>query len=324
MKKFEYLQPTTLKEAADELLKESSSIPYSGGTDALGLLKDYIVEPEKVINLKNIKGMDEVSYKAGKGLEIGALVKIAEVAKHKTIKEKYAILSDAAELIASPQLRNMGTVGGNLCQRPRCYYFRGDFDCLRKGGDMCYAVNGQNKYHCIVGGGPCYIVYPSDLAVALLALNAKVEITSPQGVKQLPIAEFYVLPEKDYHHENVLKQGELVTKIIVPELTSGTKSKYIKFMERNVWDFAVVSVGAVVVPNGSSLKSGRIAFGGVAPAPWEIKELNSKLTGLQISDDSLDKLTSNLFSDAAPLEKNGYKVPLSRNLVKRILKELAA
>ena len=282
---FEYLQPKTLEEAGTMLKKaKGKAIPYSGGTDALSLLKEEIITPEEVINLKNIPSK-----------------------------------------IASPQLRNMGTVGGNLTQRPRCWYFRKkDIVCLRKDGSYCYAVDGENKYHCVIGGGPCYIIHPSDTAVALLALDASVNIFSGKESRTVPLSEFFVLPDVDVLNETILKPGEIVSEIIVPELPQGTKSGYYKFMERDVWDFAVVSVAAVLNKNGSSIKNGKITYGGVAPIPWLDKSINSMLKGLQLDYSSLDKAVSQILIDAEPLEQNRYKIPLARNITKNLIQRLTS
>ena len=231
---------------------------------------------DNFVNLKTIPQLDTIVYKKGVGLTIGSLVKISDVAESKIIKEKYSVLAEAAREIASPQLRNMGTVGGNICQRPRCWYYREDFDCLRKGGGECFAYDGENKYHCIIGGGPCYIVHPSDLAVALTALDAKVKIFSGESSRILPLSEFFVLPQDDYLFENILKNGEIVTEIIIPDMPENTKSKYIKIKERATWDFAIVSIAAVLSVNSEKINSGKIAFGGVAPIPWTEEKVNTR------------------------------------------------
>jgi xanthine dehydrogenase YagS FAD-binding subunit len=320
---FDYLQPKTLAEASSLLQKaKGNAIPYSGGTDALSLLKEDIITPYQVINLKNIPNLTAISYENGKGLKIGALVTITDIAENKLIAEKYAVLSEAANVIASPQLRNVGTLGGNLNQRPRCWYFRKDFDCIRKGGSICYAVDGENKYHCITGGGPCYIVHPSDMAVALLALDASLNIFSGKKPRTIPISEFFVLPDVNHLKENVLEPGEIVTEVIIPELPGNTRSGYYKFMERDVWDFAVVSAAAVLTKKGNSIEDGKIVYGGVAPAPWLDKNLNKKLKGLQLDDDSIEKAVSQILSDADPLEQNEYKIPLARNITRNMIKKL--
>lgn len=325
MIEFDYLQPKTLEEASSLLQKaKGKAIPYSGGTDALSLLKEEIISPEEVINLKNLPNLTAIEYENGKGLKFGGLVTITEIAENPLIAEKYTVLSEAANVIASPQLRNVGTLGGNLNQRPRCWYFRKDFDCLRKGGSICYAVDGENKYHCIIGGGPCYIVHPSDMAVALLALDASVNIFSGKKSRTIPISEFFILPDVNYLKENILEPGEIVTEVIIPELPTNTKSGYYKFMERDVWDFAVVSVAAVLTKNGNSLKDGKIAYGGVAPAPWLDKNINSRLKGLTLNDESIEKAVSQVLKDADPLEQNEYKIPLARNITRKMIRKLTA
>ena len=316
---FSYIQPKSIEEAVK--FGDTAQL-YAGGTDLIGLMKDDIIQTDKVINLKNIKGLDKIEDKSSKGIEIGSLVKIVDLIENKIIQEKCPLLIQTAKEIASPQLRNMGTIGGNICQRPRCWYFRGDFDCIRKGGDTCFAVGGENKYHCIIGDGPCYIVHPSDLAVALLALDAKIEITSKSGQKTVPVNDFFILPENDETKENILKPGEVVTKIIVPKQNDNLKTAYIKFKERASWDFAVVSVAAILETDGNMIKKGKLAFGGVAPRSWMNMDINSKLSGLETDEASVDVFTSSLFKDAEPMEKNEYKVILARNLVKRIIDRL--
>lgn len=322
MKAFAYLQPDDLSQASAILQKEAQAIPFAGGTDVLGLLKDDILAPDKVVNLKSLPGLKQIVYQAGTGLTIGALTTVADIAEHPLIREKFTILHEAAREVASPQLRNVGTLGGNLCQRPRCMYFRGDFHCIRKGGDICYAVQGHNKYHCVTGGGPCFIVHPSDLAVALLALQAEVQIFAGKKSRALPLSEFFVLPEKDPEHETVLKSGEIVTGVFVPELPPGSRSGYVKFRERAAWDFAVVSVGAVIRKQGDSIRGGHLAFGGVAPVPWQERELQRRLPGTQTDETSLAELCRDILKTADPLDMNAYKIMLTRNLTKRLLLRL--
>ncbi len=319
MKTFQYINPKNLKEAAKDNTKSALK---SGGTDLLGMMKDGLQEPEEIINLKNLKELDYIKYQAEKDLEIGALTTIAGLAENKDVIKHFPLLVQAAREIASPQLRNTGTVGGNLCQRPRCWYFRGEFDCLRKGGDTCFAVDGENKFHCIVGGGPCFIVHPSDLAVALLALDAKVDIYSDGKTKTIPINDFFIFPEDDETKENILKPGEILTRISIPEMAAGSVSQFIKFKERASWDFAVVSLGIVLQKNGSAIKDGKIAFGGVAPRPWLDKKLNERLAGTGADEKSLKTLADMALTDAEPMAKNDYKIILARNLLKQALMEL--
>ena len=323
MQTFKYVQPKSLSEAATISEKESNSaVLFAGGTDVLGLIKNDIISPSKVINLKLIPGLDKIEYTNGAGLKIGALTTVSEIAEHPEIIRKFTALSEAAKEVASPQLRNVGTIGGNICQRPRCWYFREDFDCIRKGGDTCYAVGGENKYHCVVGGGPCFIVHPSDIAVALVALNAELTITNGKELKKISADNFFVLPGENTLRENILKPGEILTEIFVPETSANTSSRYIKFKERNVWDFAIVSVAADFKKNDIKLNSARIVLGGVAPIPWIDKQLNSMLIGMELSEKSIENAVTNTLTDAEPMEKNEYKIPLARNLVKKVLNDL--
>lgn len=325
MLNFEYIQPKTLKEASQSLGKDwQTALPFAGGTDVLCMMKDGIVSPQKLINLKPLPELDKIVYTPGKGLTIGTLATITEIAEHPFIYEKYPVLAQAVKEIASPQLRNVSTIGGNICQRPRCWYFRGEFHCLRKGGDLCYAVDGKDKFHCIIGGGPCFIVHPSDIAVALTALDAKVVIFSGKKSRLVPIRDFFVLPEKNVLRENILLPGEIITEIQIPEFPQDTRSGYWKFKERGAWDFAVISVAAVVQKNGSSFKSGSITLGGVAPIPWFEIEVSAKLSGLNINAENIEQLSKKALSEAEPLENNVYKVPLAQNMIKKLLVKISA
>ena len=323
MQTFKYVQPKSLSDAAGISEKEGdAAVLFAGGTDVLGLIKNDIISPSEVINLKSIPGLNIIEYTDGAGLKIGALTTISEIAEHPVIMKEFTVLSEAAKEVASPQLRNVGTIGGNVCQRPRCWYYREEFDCIRKGGEICYAIGGENKYHCVVGGGPCYIVHPSDLAVALVALNAEFTITNGKDLNNVPANKFFVLPEQNSLQENILKPGEILTEIFIPEPPSNASSSYIKFTERNVWDFAIVSVAAVVNKNGNKINSANIVFGGVAPIPWIDGDLNSMLSGMELSDKSIESVAATALMDAEPMEKNDYKIPLARNLVKKVLKDL--
>ncbi len=323
MNNFKYHQPKSLQDASSLMQQHNNNaLLFAGGTDALGLIKNNIITPGNLVNLKLIKGLNEIKYTPGKEIKIGALVNLVDIAGHSVIREKFTVLAEAANNIASPQFRNIATIGGNLCQRPRCFYFRGDFHCIRKGGDLCYAAAGENKYHCIVGGDPCYIIHPSDSAVALLALDAKFSIYSDRKLKIVSAWDFFILPSIDPTKENILKPGEILESIIIPEPDNGSKSKYIKFMEREVFDFAVVSVAAVVKKSGGKIVKGRVAFGGVAPKPWQIDILNKSLAGLSTGEEGIAAFSKKFFNDATPLEKNAYKIPLVRNLLKRILIDL--
>lgn len=322
MKNFNYIQPKTLSDAFKYLkTKNNSSIALAGGTDVLGLIKNNIEAPENVVNLKTLKELNGIKYLPGKELQIGSLTTLADIAEHAIIKEKFTSLAMAAKEVASPQFRNIATIGGNICQRPRCAYFRSDLKCLRKGGETCYAYNGQNKYHCIVGGGPCYIVHPSDTAVALMALDAKVVINSSGKSKTLPISKFFVLPDVDYRNENVLKPGDILEMILIPETKAGIKSVYVKFKERDVWDFAIISVAANFKKENNRLVNVNLSFGGVAPIPWQSKTINELFEGITADEISIKAAADKMFVKNDVLEMNGYKIPLVRNITKRLLME---
>jgi len=320
MRQFKYLQPKNIKDAQSLLLKEKTALPYAGGTDILGLLKDDIISPEKLINLKNL-GLNKITF-TDKELRIGAAVTISEIADHQNIQISLPVLAQAAREVASPQLRNIGTLAGNICQRPRCWYFRGDFNCLRKGGDTCYAYQGQNKFHCIIGGSPCFIVHPSDTAVALTALGAGVSIYSKGKSRIVSIKDFFVDPSKDYQKENILEHGDIVEQIIIPFTGGDTRSRFIKFKERDVWDFTVVSIGAVIEKQGNKITKANIAFGGIAPVPWVDESLNKALLEIPPDEKSIEQISNEFLKNAEALEMNEYKIPLTRNLLKRLLMEL--
>jgi len=320
MKNFTYMQPASLKEAQKNLGEDwRTSLLLAGGTDLLGLMKDGIETPQRVVNLKSVPGLENISYETGRGLTIGALTSLRAIAEHPLIREKYTALAEAASEVASPQLRNLGTLAGNLCQRPRCWYYRGGFKCLRKSGDVCFAVDGRNKFHCIVGGGPCFIVHPSDTAVALNALNASVTFLAGRKTRTVPISEFFILPEINVERENILSPGDILTQITIPDPPAGSKSHFLKMKERGVWDFALVSVAAKIQRTGTAISSGTIALGGVAPIPWLEKNVSSKLAGVSANSESLSQVSQQALLDAEPLAENGYKIPLARNLIRRAL-----
>lgn len=321
MNNFDYLQPETLESASKYLMKNNEALPFAGGTDALGLMKDDIYSPKQLVNLKNIESLSYIREDS-EGLKIGALTKLNDIANNEIVKSKFSVLSQAINEIATLQLRNVGTIGGNICQRPRCFYFRGDFNCIRKGGDICYAEIGNNKYHCILGGAPCYIVHPSDSAVALLALNAKFKIFNGKSEKIIPAGDFFILPEVDHTKENILNPGEILTEILIPFPKSNVNSRYIKIKERETWDFALVSIAGVFNIQNKKILNGKITFGGVAPVPWEDKILNSRLTNFNLEENSINKLAESSLNKADSLDMNAYKIPLAKNLIRKLLFEI--
>ncbi len=221
--------------------------------------------------------------------------------------------------MASPQLRNQGTIGGNLCQRPRCWYYRGDYACTRKGGDMCYALGGENQYHAIFGGGACVIVHPSDTAPALIALDAKVRLIGPKGARVIPLEQFYVLPEKDATRETVLEPGEMVLGVLVPATAPGQKSGYRKVRARGSWDFAMAGLAHAVTLKAGKIADARLVLSGVAPAPWRLPAVEKLLIGQKLDPTLIARAADAAIAGAKPLEHNGYKVPLVHGLIEEVL-----
>src|SRR5689334_10998249 len=269
MKAFEWTNPTSVNEAVKMLADASGGDideaprPIAGGQDLLTTMKDYTSRPSRLVNLKHIRGLNNITLNA-RGLTIGALVTLSELEEHAGVRKSFPGLAEAAHSIATPQIRNLGTVGGNLCQRPRCWYFRlEEVNCLKKGGSECYAAKGENKYNAIIGGGPSYIVHPSDLAPMLLALGAAVTVVGASGKRVIPLDKFFTLPaEGNIRRENVLKNDELITSIQVPASSFAAHSTYLKFKERESLDFALSAVAtAVELGAGKTVKQARIVLG---------------------------------------------------------------
>jgi xanthine dehydrogenase YagS FAD-binding subunit len=328
MNTFEWTNPTSVGEAVKLLSVTSASTdideaprPIAGGQDLLTTMKDYTSRPARLVNLKHIPGLNRITLNA-RGLTIGALVTLSELEEHPGVRKSFPGLSEAAHSIATPQIRNLGTVGGNLCQRPRCWYFRlEEVVCLKKGGSECYAAKGENKYNAILGGGPSYIVHPSDLAPMLVALGGRVTVTGASGKRVIPLDKFFTLPsEGNIRRENVLQNDDIITEIFVPASALAAHSTYLKFKERESLDFAMASVAAAVnVGANKTVSDVRIVLGGVAPVPWRVPAAEKFLIGKQLSVDVIAQAAKLALADAKPLEKNAYKVPLAQTLVRRAL-----
>ena len=319
MDKFSYVNATSLKQVTS-LLSDSGwgeVMLIAGGTDLLSELKEYIETPKTLINLKTLPEMEGISSDAA-GIKIGALTTIADIAMHPTIQHHYTVLAQAATSVATPQIRNVGTIGGNLCQRPRCWYYRDEtVNCIKKGGDLCYAVDGLSKYHAILGGDPVYIVHPSDIAPALIALNASMKITGPEGEKTMKVEEFFTLPSDNPFRENVLQPNEIVVEIQIPNPKPNTKSLYLKAREKGAPDFALASVAGVFEMAGRTCQSANIVLGGVAPKPWRSTEAETVLTGTMVDKTVSMKAGEEAVQKARPLNDNEYKVTLTQNLISR-------
>jgi xanthine dehydrogenase YagS FAD-binding subunit len=248
---------------------------------------------------------------------------VSEVAASPLLRERYTALAEAAAQVASPQLRHQGTLGGNVCQKPRCWYYRGDFACLRKGGDLCYAYAGENELHAVVGGGPCYIVHPSDTAPALAALGAIAHVQGPKGSRTVPLDQFFVLPEKDMTRETVLEPGELLTRLLLPKPAAGTRSTYRKVRARASFDFALVGAAIALQMAGDRVARARVVFSGIAPIPWPAPAVERALAGRRLDAGTIAQAAEAAVQKLQPLEKNAFKVPLLRGLVRERLETLA-
>jgi xanthine dehydrogenase YagS FAD-binding subunit len=321
MKSFENIDVKSVKEAVGLLQKlhqqKKTAAVVGGGSEYLQLMKDHVVEPDYLINLKTIPGLDYIKEERG-GFRIGALAKLVDIEEHPAIREKLLILSDAAGEAASPQIRNAGTIAGNICQRPFCWYFRSsNFTCLRKGGQVCYTVTGDSRFHAILGAGPSYIVHPSDTAPALVALNAQIKIAGPAGDKTIPLEKFFVPPSVDYKRENILGPGEIVTELFVPMPKAGSKGFYHKVRERLAWDHAIVAVATVVENSGGAVREARVVMGGVAPIPWRATKAEEFLRGKRLDQATAKQAGEIALEGAKPLKDNIYKVKLAQDLIQR-------
>jgi xanthine dehydrogenase YagS FAD-binding subunit len=328
MRGFELYDAGTVKEAVDLLSKHSGRAVkvVGGGSDLVGgVMKDWVqgkgmALPEVLIDITTIK--DIVGIKSdGGGTTIGAATTLTDVIDNKDIASKLPLLTSAALSVASPLIRNFGTIGGNINQRPRCWFFRGeDFNCYKKGGDFCYAVTGDNRYHAIIGGELCYIVHPSDTATALMALNASAKIAGTGGERTISFDEYFTGPRVDVLRENVLKPTEFMTSVTIPNPAGGTKFGWTKLKDRQVYDFALISVAAVFTVEGGTWKDGRITLGGVSPVPYRAKVVEDALKGKDIKA-TAKSAAAQIRSVARPMSLNSYKVDLAQGLIERTILE---
>ena len=308
----EYVRPANTADASG-LLSRDATVALGGGTDLLVTMREGVVRPNALVDLRGLPSSDAMTWSADGALRLGASVTIASIAADERVRREYAALAEACEAVGSPALRNMGTIGGNLCQRPRCWYFRSAIPCLKSNGDKCPAAEGENTHHSIFGGGPCYAVHPSDPAVALTALEATVQIIGPAGERTVPISGFFVLPDPDPKRETVLERGEFVSAVEIPARSSGGRQRYTKVLQRGAWDFALASIAVVRRADGAV----RMVFGGVAPIPWLVNpSVEEDVASAPLSADDVEVLAERALYDAQPLSKNAYKVSLCRALLR--------
>ena len=319
---FSYVRPASLQDAVSQLGSDNARL-HAGGTDLLGCLRDEVFPAAKLVSLSRLEGLRGISKTADGGLSIGALTTIAEVAAHPLIREKYAALAQGAAAVASPQIRNQGTLGGNLCQKPRCWYYRGEFHCLRKGGEYCYAVNGENQYHCILGGKGCFIVHPSDTAPALLAFGASLHIAGPRGSRTVGLEDFFVPPSRDVTRETVLEPEEIVTEILLPPASAAQRSSYRKVRARQAWDFALAGVALAFELAGGRVNKSRVVLSGAAPIPWRAVEVEKIIDGSTLTPEVIREAAAAAVAKASPLSKNGYKIHLFQGMLAEELEKMS-
>lgn len=323
MDNFSYSRPSSLREATTLLGKQHGKVALmAGGTDLLGEMKDQLAAPERVVPIKHLRELQGIRAVPG-GIRIGAATLLAEIIENAQVQQQIPLLGMAAGRVGTPQIRNMGTIGGNLCQRPRCWYYRNNFPCYKHGGNVCFSTIGENDFHAILEGGPSYIVHPSDTAPALVALGARVRLVGGPKERTLPISEFFVSPKQNPARENVLLPNEILADIEIPAAPAGAKATYAKEMVREIWDFALCSVAAMVTVTNGTVADARIVLGGVAPFPYRALKAEAALKGQPLNEASAAAAGAAAVDGARPLAKNGYKVPLTQAVVKRALLSLA-
>ena len=309
---------------AGQARRDGGRVSFAGGgSDLLGLIKERIVTPDVVVSLQTVGDQDRVELVAG-GVRIGGLITLDALSRHEVIRSRFTVLAEAAGTVATPQIRNVGTLAGNLCQRPWCWYYRNGFPCYKAGGSRCFSFAGENQFHAIFGGGPSYIVHPSDTAVALVALEATFRLVGPDGERQVPASEFFALPRRNPARENILGDDELVAGVALPASSAVARSAYHKVMDRESWTHAIVSAAVVLEMDGAVCRAARIVLGGVAPVPWPVPDAERMLVGERVTPTLAARVAVEAVAGASPLSKNGYKVALTRAVVERTLVGLAA
>lgn len=322
MKNFEHVDALSLSEAISLLEYPGQSLAIAGGTDLLTQMKSRIVSPERIVNLKTIPELNAIRPNDRDGLRIGALRTLSDLAHDQIIRSRYPALYQAIASAATRQIRNQGTIGGNLLQGPRCWYYRGRFNCWLKGGETCYARDGENSHHAIFSDGPCYMVHPSDMAPVLLALGASIETIGPNGRRTMPLEQMYQAPHEGDRRPVTLQPQEIICSIMVPALAGNTRGIYLKAMDRRAWAFALVSVALQISLEGDQVKDARMVLGGVAPRPYPVPQAAAALRGKRIDEGLINETVDLAVTGARPLQRNKYKVPLTREMVKKALREL--
>jgi xanthine dehydrogenase YagS FAD-binding subunit len=323
MSHFSYAKPRALGEAL-KLLK-NGTLAIAGGTDLIGLIRSGLAKPDALVDLTGIDGLRGWTREKGKGLRIGALTPLSELETSAPLRKLAPIIAESLRDAATPQLRNMGTVGGNLLQRNRCWYFRDEaVPCWLKGGTRCFAAEGENRYHAILGAAECVMVSPSDLAPALIAYDADIDLVSSLGRRTVKLSTFFITPSGRQRKEHAIRRGELITAVRIPESALQRRGTFLKAMDRKAWSFALVSVAAAARITGGKAHDVRVVVGGVAPSPWSVSAAHKQLEGSALDDNACLAAADVILAGAEPLRDNGYKITLARELIRRALRSLVA
>jgi xanthine dehydrogenase YagS FAD-binding subunit len=324
MRAFEYVSPTTKEQAASLLgtSGDEASI-LAGGTDLLALMKDDVARPKRLVNIKGIAELKGIRFDATRGLRIGALATLQELADDARVRKDYPAIAQAVDGVRSPQIRAMGTAGGDLCQRPRCWYYRAGFGLLGQDANgKSMVTEGDNRYHAILGNeGPAYFVSPSSLAPALIALGATIKVFGAKGARDIPAEKFFLTPKSATDREQDVKPGEIVTEILVPPPT-GRSATY-EIREREALDWPLATASVVLKTSGASIQSARVVLGHVAPVPWRSQDAEAALAGKSVNEDVAQAAGDAAVKSARALSGNAYKIQLARVAVKRALLEAA-
>lgn len=297
-------------------LAQPRALPLGGGTDLLTFIDEGLAEPDVLVDLRDIPGAADIATGADGSIRIGSAARLDSIANHPGVRLDFPALAQACEAVGTPAIRSMGTIGGNLCQRPRCWYFRRGISCLKSGGTDCPARDGENQYLAILDAGPCFAVHPSDPAVALTALDARLEIAGSRGTRELPIADFYVLPSQRVDTETVLERGEFVLAIVLPPAAAGGRQFFEKLMQRATWDFSLACIAATRRKTGDV----RLVLGGAGPRPWRVNvSIEEDVAAGGVDEDAVETLIQRALYDAKPLSRNGYKLDLAAALLRRAI-----
>ena len=318
MKSFRNVNARSAAEASTFLARNPGSMVVGGGSDLLGMVKERIVTPDALVNLRAARELNAIS-EANRGLRIGASVTLDAISRHAGVRQRFAVLAEAAGQVGTPQIRNAGTIAGNVLQRPWCWYYRNNFPCYKNGGTQCFSITGENEFHAIFGGGPSFIVHPSDTAPALVALNASFRIAGQRGERTVAASDFFKLPSVNAARENELANDEVLTEVILPAPANGLRSSYHKVLDREAWTHAVVSVAVALEMDGATCRNARVVLGGVAPIPWRVPEVEAMLRGQRITAELAARAGAKAVEGARPLAKNRYKIPLTTAIVKQTL-----